>query len=151
MVSRTLLSRIARVFLVILSGSLGVLSAQSWTENVKVKRYDAGECQYVDLEIKSAGHKKILKGLKGEVVLAEKAKRIIVISTCPQESDEWLYFFTKDGKRVKRVRMNYGGIYGYEYSEPKQQLLIKFGKYNLSTRSMVETIDAFDMNGDRVK
>jgi hypothetical protein len=127
------------------------LQAQSWTASVKIKKYSAGECQYVDLEIDNAGHKKLLKGLKGEVVLAEKANRIIVISTCPQESPEWMYFFLPNGKRVKRVRMNYGGIYGYEYDESKQQFRIKYGKYDLETRSMKEASDLFDMNGNQVK
>lgn len=127
------------------------LSAQSWTSNVKVKTYGAGECQYVDLVINNAGKKKVIKGLKGEVVLAEKAERIIVVSTCPQEGPEWLYFFTAKGQRVKRVPMNYGGIYGYEYNEARQQLLIKYGKYDVSTQSMREAIDVFDMNGNRIK
>lgn len=139
-----------KILVLALFGLIDYCHAQSWTSKVKVKHYIAGECQYVDLELNNSGHKKFLKGLKGEVVLAEKANRIIVVSTCPQESPEWMYFFRPDGKRVKRIPMNYGGIYGYEYDESKQLLRIRYGKYDLNTRSMKEVVDLFDMNGNQI-
>jgi hypothetical protein len=140
-----------RNLILLLCGSVCSLHGQGWTAKVKVKRYTAGECQYIDLEIDNNGKKSTLKRLKGEVVLAEKANRIIVISTCPEESSEWLYFFLPNGKRIKRIPMNYGGIYGYEYDEGKQQLRIKYGRYDLNTRSMEEKVDVFDMNGNLIK
>ncbi len=119
-----------------------------WPHNVVVKQYGAGECDYVDVTfINSSGRSRMYRGLRGEALVLEKQRRLIVISTCPEVRPEYLYFFDSTGKLLKKIEMQYAGIESYRFDEKSGKFCIRFSMNSTKTNLFEPVEDRFDPNG----
>jgi hypothetical protein len=125
-----------------------VHSSDSWVKRISISKMQAGECESIHLRFSPLNGKvKRYTGLYGEALILEKQNRVIVVPTCPQISPEYLYFFDSTGQQINRLEIKYGGISEFHFDERSQCLVIRFGKYNPSSRTMVEMQDSYNMNG----
>lgn len=142
-------------------GALGIAAAHaafawagpgdpaSWLKQVTIREFSDGECPRVDLAFRSpGGGVKHYRGLFGEVVVLEKQRRLIVISTCPMIRPEFMYFFSANGALLKKIEMTYGGIRDYRFDEKKNRFIVRYSQYVLKDKRMVETADHFDPDGN---